>query len=134
MTLGVQDVGRARKFYEALGWKASSASKPEVAFFNLCGIVFSLFGRGALAADIGISDSGPGFSGIALAHNERTKEAVDETLAQAAAAGATIVKPGQDTFWGGYAGYFADPDGHYWEIAWNPFMPLDEQGRCTLSE
>ncbi|MBI2394898.1 MAG: VOC family protein [Deltaproteobacteria bacterium] len=132
VTLGVQDVGRARAFYERLGWVAAASSNEHVAFFDLGGVVLSLFGRTALADDAGVSAGGAGFSGVALAHNVRDRAAVDRTLAEAKAAGATIVKPAVETFWGGYAGYFSDPDGHLWEIAHNPFWTLDEHGRVKL--
>lgn len=132
VTLGVADVGRSRSFYDALGWKASSASQPSVAFYDAGGVVFSLFARSSLAADAGIADSAPGFSGVALAHNVASPAEVDRVLVAAVAAGARLVKPGQKAFWGGYSGYFADPDGHLWEVAHNPFFPLDASGRVTL--
>jgi predicted lactoylglutathione lyase len=134
ITLGVGDVGRSRKFYEALGFKASSASQPDVTFFDAGGIVLALFGREALAADASAAGAGSGFSGVALAHNVSSEAEVDQVLREAVAAGANLLKPGQKTFWGGYSGYFADPDGHVWEIAHNPFMPLDASGRVTLPE
>ena len=134
ITLGVADVARARAFYEALGWRASSASQPEVAFFQANGLAIALFGREALAEDAAIEDSAPGFSAIALAHNGRSKADVDAVFAQALSAGAKPVKPPQDTSWGGYSGYFADPDGHLWEVAWNPFFPLDERGNLSLPD
>lgn len=134
VTLGVADVGRARAFYERLGWRASSSSNPNVAFFNAGGVVFSLFGRADLAKDACVDDTPPGFSGVALAHNVALREDVAVTLDEAEAAGARILKPAQDVFWGGHAGYFADPDGHLWEVAWNPFMPLDENGVPRLPD
>lgn len=132
VTLGVADVARARAFYERLGFKASSMSQDGVAFFDAGGVVLSLFGRAALAADAQVADAAAGFSGIALAHNVRSDAEVDDVLADAVAAGATLKKPGQKVFWGGYAGYFADPDGHLWEVAHNPFLPLDPDGRPRL--
>lgn len=135
VTLGVQDVARSRAFYERLGWRAAASSNEQVAFFDLGGVVLSVFGRQALAEDAGASAearAATGFSGVALAHNVRDRAAVDGALAEAKAAGATIVKPAVETFWGGYAGYFADPDGHLWEIAHNPFWTLDEHGRVKL--
>ena len=111
ITLGVADVARSRRFYETLGWRASGASQADVAFFQLGGMVLSLWGRKALAADAGVTDR-PGFGGVALAHNARTREMVDAVLAEAGAAGGRIVKAAIPTLWGGYAGYFADPDGH----------------------
>lgn len=132
VTLGVQDVGRSRKFYEALGFRASAASQPEVTFFDAGGVVLALFSREALAADASVARDGSASSGFALAHNVNSAGEVDQALREAVAAGAKLLKPGQKAFWGGYSGYFADPDGHVWEIAHNPFMPLDGQGRVTL--
>jgi hypothetical protein len=131
ITLGVADVARSRRFYEALGWRVSGASQEDVAFFQLGGTALSLWGRAALAADANIADE-PGFSSVALAHNARTREAVDAILAEARTAGARILKPAQPTPWGGYAGYFADPDGHLWEVAWNPHFPLRQDGSLQL--
>ncbi|MCB9960393.1 MAG: VOC family protein [Rhodospirillaceae bacterium] len=131
VTLGVADLARARAFYERLGWPAAASGNEQVAFFNLGGIVLGLYGRTALAEDAGVPAEGAGFSGITLAHNVRSEAAVDATLAEALAAGATLVKPGQTVFWGGYSGHFADPDGHLWEVAYNPFFPLDDAGRLT---
>ena len=132
VTLGVADVARSRAFYDALGWKASSASQPTVAFYDAGGVVLSLFARASLAADANIADSPPGFSGVALAHNVASPAEVDRVIAGAVKAGARLVKAGQKVFWGGYSGYFADPDGHLWEVAHNPFFPLDAQGHVTL--
>ena len=134
ITLGVADVARARAFYEALGWKASRASQPEVAFFQANGFALALFGRRALAEDAGVEDSAPGFSGISLAHNARSKAEVDALYAHALSVGATPIKAPQETSWGGYSGYFADPDGHLWELAWNPFFPLDTRGNLHLPD
>jgi uncharacterized protein len=134
ITLGVADVARARAFYEALGWTASSASQPEVAFFQANGLALALWGRQALAEDAGVADGPRGFSGVALAYNGRSKQEVDAVHASAVAAGATPLKPPQDTPWGGYVGYFADPDGHLWEVAWNPSFPLDERGNLSLPD
>ncbi len=133
VTLGVKDVGKSRNFYEALGLRASAASQAgEVAFFDLGGIVLSLFGRDALASDASVPTSKPGFSGVSLAHNVNSEAEVDRVLDEAIAAGGKLLKPGQKAFWGGYSGYFTDPDGHLWEVAYNPFMPLDAEGRVTL--
>ncbi|MBB3140206.1 VOC family protein [Halomonas organivorans] len=122
ITLGVADLERAVRFYaEGLGWERME-SPPEVAFFPLNGTWLGLYGREALAEDAGVSANGEGFRGVALAHNVASEAEVDDVLAQAVAAGARLVKPGQAVFWGGYSGYFADPDGHLWEIAYNPFM------------
>lgn len=133
VTLGVADLQRARRFYETgLGWNASQAGDKDVAFFQANGLVIALWGRANLAEDANVKDDGEGFSGIALAHNVRSREEVDAVLAKAGHAGGRILKPGQDTPWGGYAGYFADPDGHMWEVAWNPFWPLDDAGNVKL--
>lgn len=132
VTLGVGDIGRSRQFYEALGFSASSASQPDVAFFDAGGVVLALFGRDALADDASVPRGKPEFSGIALAHNVNSETEVDDCLAEAVAAGARLLKPGQKAFWGGYSGYFADPDGHLWEVAYNPFLPLDRDGRVML--
>lgn len=134
VTLGVMDVGRSRAFYEALGFKASGASLPQIAFFQLGGIALALFGREALAEDAQI-ESGPSAPGaIALAQNVMTPELVDTTLKAGEAAGGRLLKAGHKTPWGGYSGYFADPDGHPWEIAWNPHFELREDGSLRLPD
>ncbi len=132
ITLGVADVARARRFYEALGFKAGRASQESVAFLPAGGVVLALWGRGDLAADAGVDDSKPGFAGAALAHNARSEADVDKALAEAVAAGAKLIKPAAKTAYGGYAGYFADPDGHLWEVAHNPHFALDADGRVVL--
>ncbi|MDX5362936.1 MAG: VOC family protein [Pseudazoarcus pumilus] len=125
VTLGVRDLPRAIRFYEqGLGLPRMKVDSDAVAFFPLAGAWLGLFGRDDLAKDARVAAEGSGFGGIALAHNVASREEVDATLAQAVAAGATLLKPGQDVFWGGYSGYFADPDGHLWEVAWNPFMQV----------
>ena len=134
VTLGVVDLPKARAFYEAWGWKASSASQPGVAFFQANGLALALFGRADLAKDAHVEDRPTGFAAISLAYNARSKHEADEVYALALKAGAKALKPLQDVFWGGYSGYFADPDGHLWEVAWNPFFPLDEQGRLSLPD
>lgn len=132
VTLGVSDIGRSRRFYEALGWKASSASVESTVFFQLGGMALSLFGREALAEDASLPSEGSGFGGITLAQNVRSEEAVDQLLAEAERAGARILKPAQRVFWGGYCGYFADPDGHPWEVAWNPGFEILPDGSLRL--
>jgi predicted lactoylglutathione lyase len=134
VTLGVADVARARRFYEALGWCASSANQKEVAFFQIGGMALGLFGRSALADDAHVPNTVPGFSGVSLAQNVASKEAVDQLLAEAEEAGARIVKPAQKVSWGGYSGYFTDPDGHLWEVAWNPGFKLEADGSLRLPE
>jgi hypothetical protein len=132
VTLGVADVARSKAFYEALGFVASGFENPDVAFYEAGGVVLALFGRHALAEDAGVTDDGRGFRGVSLAHNTRSEAEVDAVLAHAVASGATLIKPGQRVFWGGYSGYFADPDGHLWEVAYNPGFPLDAAGRLQL--
>ena len=134
VTLGVSDLAKARAFYEAWGWKASSASQPEVAFFQANGLALALWGRADLAKDAGVADKPTGFAAVSLAYNARSKEEADEVYAAAIAAGATATKPLHDVFWGGYSGYFADPDEHLWEVAWNPAFPLDEDGHMFLPD
>ncbi|SFT63523.1 VOC family protein [Halomonas saccharevitans] len=121
ITLGVSDLARAIRFYEQGLGLPRMDSPPEVAFFPLNGSWLDLYGRGALAEDAGVPAEGSGFRGVALAHNLSSEAEVDALIAQAVAAGATLVKPAQPVFWGGYSGYFADPDGHLWEVAFNPF-------------
>ena len=134
VTLGVSDVARSRRFYEALGWKASGASVESTAFFQLGGMALSLYGRAALAEDACLPDAGTGFGGIALAQNVRSPAEVDAVLAEAVRAGARLLKPGRKVFWGGYCGYFADPDGHPWEVAWNPAFALGPNGTLRLPD
>jgi uncharacterized protein len=132
ITLGVRDVARSRSFYEALGFRAGKASQDSVTFFDAGGVVLALYGRAPLAEDATVEDSAPGFSGVALAHNARSEADVDAVLAQAVAVGGKLIKPAGKVFWGGYSGYFADPDGHLWEVAYNPYFKLDAQGRVEL--
>ena len=133
VTLGVADLTRAREFYEALGFTASPASQESVTFFQLGGMALGLFSRAALAEDAHVDNSEPGFSGITLAYNCHSEGEVDAVFAHALGCGATLKKQPQKVFWGGYSGYFADPDGHLWEIAFNPFFPLDAEGRLSLT-
>ncbi len=126
------DLAVATRFYEiGLGLpRMSMDENADVAFFPLNGTWLGLYPRAALAADANVPAAGQGFSGMTLAHNVASRAAVDQLLAQAVAAGARLVKPAQDAFWGGYSGYFADPDGHLWEVAWNPHFwvgPEDQQ-------
>jgi catechol 2,3-dioxygenase-like lactoylglutathione lyase family enzyme len=133
ITLGVADLARARAFYETgLGWRASAASQDEVAFFQLGSLALALFARSSLAEDAGVAAAGGGFAGIALAHNVREPADVDRFLALAEAAGGRITSPAEAKSWGGRAGYFADPDGHLWEIAWNPHFALAPDGALSL--
>lgn len=133
VTLGVKDFERALKFYQdGLGWQPSSASQDDVAFFPLGGVVLSLYPRDKLAEDARVSPEGSGFAGLTLAYNAKSQAEVDEVLQTVERLGATIVKPAEMVFWGGYSGYFADPDGHLWEVAWNPFWEFDEADNLVL--
>lgn len=133
VTLGVRDMELQRSFYEKLGFVASSASNPHVTFFAANGIVLALFGHDALAEDAHLSPA-PALSyrGSSLAWNAASEGEVDAILSKAVSCGARLLKPGQKVFWGGYSGYFADPEDHLWEVAFNPFFPLDDQGHVTL--
>lgn len=135
ITLGVADLGRAVRFYrDGLGFPTSYKEGDGIAFFRTGGVRLALYPRGPLAADIGpaVDPGKPGFGGITLAHNVRTREEVAQVLALAAKAGATIVKPAQDSFWGGHHGYFQDADGHYWEIAWGPMFAFEADGTLVI--
>jgi catechol 2,3-dioxygenase-like lactoylglutathione lyase family enzyme len=133
MTLGVADLERSARFYEeGLGWKRGNKDEG-VVFFQMPGMIFALWSRAALAEDARTRDSGDSFGGMALAYNARSREEVDAVLAEAKAAGARILKPAEAVFWGGYSGYFADPDGHVWEVAHNPFWKIGEDGRVSLT-
>ncbi len=133
ITLGVADVGRARRFYEQLGWRGQEVQ--QTVFFQAGGMAVVLWGRGKLAADGGLDDHGAdGFGGVALAQNVRSRAEVDEIMAAAERAGARVTKPAEETFYGGYAAYFTDPDGHVWEIAHNPGFPLAEDGSLVLPD
>ena len=134
VTLGVRDVARASAFYEALGWTRSSASNENVSFFLLNGTKLGLFGRAALAQDAGVEDEPTGFSAVTIAHNLPSEAAVDAAFDHALACGAQEVKRPEKVFWGGYSGYFADPDGHLWELAHNPFAPNGEDGHMVLPQ
>ena len=133
ITLGVADVVRSRRFYEALGWRGQEVQ--ETVFFQAGGLVVTLWSREKLAADCGMDDRwAGGFGGIALAYNVRTPTDVDRLIDTARGAGATITKPPEQTFYGGYAGVFADPDGHPWEIAHNPGFGMAEDGSIVLPD
>jgi catechol 2,3-dioxygenase-like lactoylglutathione lyase family enzyme len=135
VTLGVRDIVRSRRFYEhGLGFVPSASSNEHISFYDAGGVVLALYGRRALAHDAGVDAAGRGFAGFTLAHNVGSREAVDEAFARAVAAGARTLKAPAEAFWGGYSGYFADPDGNAWEVAHNPFWSLDERGRVELPE
>jgi catechol 2,3-dioxygenase-like lactoylglutathione lyase family enzyme len=131
VTLGVGDLGRARAFYEALGWTTGAGPDDDVVFFQAGGLVVSLWSRESLAEDSAVEDGG-GWGGITLAHNVGSPEEVDAVLGQAASAGGTIGRPGAPTFWGGYSGIFVDPEGHPWEVAHNPHWTLRDDGSVRL--
>ena len=131
ITLGVSDYARAKSFYEAVGWSAALDIE-ETAFFQANGSVLVLWGREKLAADSGITDDGASWSGVALAHNVGSREEVDEVIEQARRCGAAITREPAETFYGGYAGVFRDPDGHAWEVAHNPGFGLTPDGSVVL--
>jgi uncharacterized protein len=133
VTLGVADVSRAREFYEQLGWQGQEVE--ETVFFQAGGMAIVLWGAGKLAADAGIGDrAGDGFRGMALAQNVRSTADVDAVISAAERAGAAVTSPPADTFYGGYAGYFTDLDGHAWEIAYNPGFELTDDGSLILPD
>jgi len=132
ITLGIADLARSRRFYEGLGWRVGMAVEGEVVFFQLNGLILSLYPRASLARDAGVAEAGSGFAGITLAHNVRSAPEVDAVLGEAERAGGRIVRPARRAEWGGYSGYFADPDGHLWEVAHNPGFPLDAEGNASL--
>ena len=132
VALGVADVARATSFFEALGWRKSSASNDDVSFFQLGGLALSVFGREALAEDAMISSEGSGFAGISLAINLESEAEVDRVAAEWVSCGGTMIKAPERVLWGGYSGYVADLDGHMWELAFNPGFPLLADGSIQL--
>lgn len=133
ITLGVDDLERSARFYEeGLGWKRATRDEG-VVFFQLPGMVLALWSRALLAEDAGVA-AGPagGFAGMALAYNTRSRDEVSVVLDRAAAAGGRVTRAARDVSWGGHNGYFTDPDGHLWEVAFNPFWPIDAGGRLTI--
>jgi predicted lactoylglutathione lyase len=133
VTLGVSDVSRAFAFYHRLGWSGQEID--DTVFFQTGGIAVVLWDEDKLADDAALPrSSGSGFRGVALAHNVRAKDDVDAIIAAAQAAGGTVTRAAADTFYGGYAGYFADPDGHVWEIAYNPGFALSDDGSLTVPD
>ncbi len=124
VTLGVSDLGRSTAFYEAVGWSRLDASSDTISFFALGQVVLGIFGHGSLADDVGVpAEAMPRFRGVSLAINLVDEAAVDRAVAEFVRAGAELVKAPERVFWGGYSGYVADPDGHLWEIAYNPYSP-----------
>jgi catechol 2,3-dioxygenase-like lactoylglutathione lyase family enzyme len=136
VTLGVTDLERSTAFYRGLGWRMSSSSVAgEVSFFQIGACVLALFGHDALAEDACVNPhEPPPFRAVSLAVNLASPEEVDAAIAVAESAGATVTKPGQAVFWGGYNGYFADPDGHLWEVAHNPYWTMDDEGVVQLPD
>jgi catechol 2,3-dioxygenase-like lactoylglutathione lyase family enzyme len=134
VTLGVSDLERSREFYERLGWRKSIASSASITFFQAGGMALALYPRVELAKDANVLAQGNGFAGVTLAYNTRGRGEVDEVLSEAERAGARILKPAQEAFWGGYSGYFADPDGFLWEVAWNPFFTIAENGALQIPD
>jgi hypothetical protein len=134
ITLGVADLKRSREFYERLGWRRSMAAAEGIVFFQAGGMALALFPRDELAKDANIAPEGSGFRGISLAYNTRNRAEVDSVLKDAEAAGARLLKPAQEAFWGGYSGYFSDPDGFLWEVAWNPSFKMAEDGSIPIPE
>ncbi|THD85502.1 VOC family protein [Aliigemmobacter aestuarii] len=132
ITLGVADLAAARAFYARLGWREHGESQEGVAFYQMQGAALALFDRAALAADQGRPGAGLGTGAVTLAQNFATQAEVDAAFAAAVAAGGTALKAPENVFWGGYSGYWADPDGHVWEVAMNPFWPLADDGSLTL--
>lgn len=133
ITLGVEDIERAAAFYAALGWEPAQ-EQPGVVFYQLDGLALGLFGRAALAEDQGRAGADLGTGAVTLAQNFTDRAGVDAAYEAALAAGATALKAPEPVFWGGYSGYYADPDGHVWELAHNPFWHLDEAGRLTIPD
>jgi uncharacterized protein len=134
ITLGVADLNRSREFYERLGWRRSMPENEGIVFFQAGGMALALYPREELAKDANVSADGHGFVGITLAFNARTRAEVDSVIEEAQAAGAKLLKPAQEAFWGGYSGYFSDPDGFLWEVAWNPFFAIAEDGSIQLPD
>ena len=132
ITLGVADLARSRAFYKALGWQESSASQEAIAFFQAGSVAFALFQRDALAEDANVPSTGSGFGSFTLAHNVESEAAVVALLDEAVTAGAKLVRAADKVFWGGFRGYFADPDGFLWEVCYNPFVALDADGFIRL--
>lgn len=131
ITLGVSDLDRSRRFYEALGWSAGPQPADDVVFFQAGGFIVALWDREKLAKDSGVQDGG-GWGGVTLAHNVNSPEEVDAIMEEARKAGATIARAAGETFWGGYSGAFVDHDGHPWEIAHNPAWKLHDDGSVSL--
>lgn len=134
VTLGVSDFKRSLDFYKnGLGWPTSATKRDKIAFFGLNGTILALYDRGSLAEDAMVSPKGNGFPGVTLAHNTKSEKEVDEIFSQIGKLGVRIVKKPQKAPWGGYSGYFADPDGHLWEVVYNPYWKINQKGNVVLS-
>lgn len=134
ITLGVADLERSREFYERMGWRRSMKQTEGIVFFQTGGMGLALYPRDELAKDANLSADGAGFCGMTLAYNARSREEVDVVLAQAQAAGAKLLKPAKEAFWGGHSGYFSDPDGFSWEVAWNPSFRIEPDGSIRIPD
>ncbi len=134
ITLGVASLERSRQFYERIGWRCSKPKSDGIVFFQAGGMAIALYPREELAKDANVAPQGSGFQGISLAYNARNRSEVDSVLAAAVAAGAKLLKPAQEAFWGGYSGYFSDPDGFLWEVAWNPSFPIAADGSIRIPD
>jgi catechol 2,3-dioxygenase-like lactoylglutathione lyase family enzyme len=133
VTLGVSDLDRARRFYEALGWSTGAEEGDDVAFFQAGCMIVALWDRAKLAEDSAVTDAG-GWGGVTLAYNTRSTEEVDRVIEEARQAGATVGREPAETFWGGYSGVFIDPNGHPWEVAHNPGWKIEEDGAVKLPD
>jgi hypothetical protein len=136
ITLGVTDLARSIRFYESIGWRRAAESQDSIAFFAMQGSALALFAHDALAHDAGLVPGDhpvPAFRGVTCALNCASPAEVDQVFDEWVAAGATPLKRPEKVFWGGYSSYVADPDGHLWEIAHNPYMPNDDDGRMALT-
>lgn len=131
ITLGVSDLAKSKSFYEALGFPTTWSPEKGVIFFKTSGTALSLFPFSELLKDMGIGEGEKKFGGITIAHNTREKHEVDEVMELASKSGGRIIKKAHETFWGGYSGYFSDPDGHVWEVAWGAF-PFKEDGSLNI--
>jgi predicted lactoylglutathione lyase len=133
VTLGVKNLKRSRQFYKALGFEIASLSQADIVFLKAGSVILALYPRNLLAQDAAVSPQGKGFKGVTLSHNVEHKKEVARLLERAKTAGGKIVKRAQDAFWGGHSGYFFDPDGHLWEVAWNPHFAFAKDGSLKLS-
>lgn len=133
ITLGAADLQRSIDFYTAMGWQQTAGETGVIAFFQLPGIILGIYGLDALAEDAGQPTGDMAtFGGVAVGHNVGSKAEVDALMTKAESCGASVTRPAEDQFWGGYSGYFADPDGHAWEIAWNPHWQITADGQTHL--